>query len=129
MTERDADQKAEMPEHARRAGGGTAERTGGAHQAVTACDEHVGEQRSLTMEEVVCRENMLAAHRRVVGNQGAAGVDGMTVDELMPMLRDRWPAIRDELLSGTYRPAPVRKVEIPVALGCVCWAFRRCSID
>ncbi len=65
------------------------------------------------MEEVVCRENMLAAHRRVVGNQGAAGVDGMTVDELMPMLRDHWLAIRDELLSGTYRPAPVRKVEIP----------------
>ena len=81
------------------------------------------------MEEVVCRENMLAAHRRVVGNQGAAGVDGMTVDELMPMLRDRWLAIRDELLSGTYQPAPVRKVEIPVAPGCVCWAFRRCSID
>jgi len=65
------------------------------------------------MEEVVCRENMLAAHQRVVGNKGAPGVDGMTVDELMPMLRDRWQAIREELLGGTYVPTPVRKVEIP----------------
>jgi RNA-directed DNA polymerase len=65
------------------------------------------------MEEVVCRENMLAAYRRVVGNKGASGVDGMTVDELMPMLRDRWQAIREELLSGTYCPSPVLKVEIP----------------
>ena len=65
------------------------------------------------MEEVVCRENMLAAYQRVVSNQGAAGVDGMTVDELMPMLRERWQAIRDGLLNDTYPPAPVLKVEIP----------------
>jgi len=65
------------------------------------------------MEEVVCRENILAAYQRVVSNKGAAGVDGMTVDELMPMLRDRWQAIRDELLKHTYHPAPVLKVEIP----------------
>jgi len=113
MPEEDADQKAAMPEHARRVGGGTAESRGGAHQAGTACKEHVGDQSSLTMEEVVCRENMLAAYQRVVGNQGAPGVDGMTVGELMPMLRQRWQAIREELLSGGYRPAPVRKVEIP----------------
>jgi RNA-directed DNA polymerase len=65
------------------------------------------------MEEVVCRENMLAAYRRVVSNKGAPGVDGITVDELMPMLRERWQAIRDGLLHNTYRPAPVLKVEIP----------------
>jgi RNA-directed DNA polymerase len=64
------------------------------------------------MEEVVCRKNMLAAYQRVVGNKGAPGVDGMTVDELMPMLGERWQAIRDELLGDTYRPAPVRRVEI-----------------
>jgi hypothetical protein len=113
MTERDADQKAEMPEHARRVGGGTAESRGCVHQADTACEEHVGDQSSLTMEEVVCRENMLAAYQRVVSNKGAAGVDGMTVDELMPMLRERWQVIRDGLLNHTYRPAPVLKVEIP----------------
>jgi len=65
------------------------------------------------MEEVVCRENMLAAYQRVVSNKGAPGADGMTVDELMPMLRERWQAIRDGLLNDTYRPAAVRKVEIP----------------
>jgi RNA-directed DNA polymerase len=113
MPERDADKKAEMPERLPRVGGGTAEGKQDVHQAGTACDEHVGDHKSLTMEEVVCRENMLAAYRRVVGNKGAAGVDGMTVDELMPMLRDRWQAIREELLSGTYCPSPVRKVEIP----------------
>jgi RNA-directed DNA polymerase len=113
MPERDADQKAAMPEHARRVGGGTAESRGAAHQAGTACEEQVGDQSSMTLEEVVCRENMLAAYRRVVGNKGAPGVDGMTVDELRPMLRERWQAIREELLGDTYRPAPVRKVEIP----------------
>ena len=113
MPERGADQKAETLERVRRVGGGTAESTDRAHQSGAACDEHVGEQSWVTMEEVVCRENMLAAYRRVVGNQGAPGVDGMTVDELMPMLRERWQAIRDELLSGTHVPSPVRKVEIP----------------
>ncbi len=65
------------------------------------------------MEEVVCRENMLAAYQRVMSNKGAPGADGMTVDELMPMLRERWQAIRDGLLNDAYRPAPVREVEIP----------------
>jgi len=44
---------------------------------------------------------------------GAPGVDGMTVDELMPWCRAHWARIREELLSGTYRPVPARKVEIP----------------
>jgi len=113
MPERDADQKAAMPEHARRVDGGTVESKGCAHQAGTACNEHVGDQSSLTMEEVVCRENMLAAYHRVVGNKGAPGVDGMTVDALKPVLCERWQGIRDGLLNDTYRPAPVRKVEIP----------------
>ena len=113
MPERDADQKAAMLEHARRVGGGTAESRGGAHQAGPACEEQVGDQGSLTMEEVVCRENMLAAYRRVVGNKGAPGVDGMTVDGLASMLRRRWQAIREELLGDAYCPAPVRKVETP----------------
>ena len=113
MSERDADKKAAMPEHARRVGGGTAESRGGAHQAGTAWEGSVGDQRSLTMEEVVCRENMLAAYDRVVGNKGAPGVDGMTVDELESVIRSRWQVIRDALLGDTYCPSPVLKVEIP----------------
>ena len=65
------------------------------------------------MEEVVCRENMLAAYDRVVGNKGAPGVDGMTVDELESVIRSRWQVIRDALLGDTYCPSPVLKVEIP----------------
>ncbi len=65
------------------------------------------------MEEVLRRENMTAAHARVVQNGGAPGGDGMTVEALMPHCREHWSRLRDELLHGTYRPAPVRKVEIP----------------
>ncbi len=67
----------------------------------------------MLMEEVLRRENLLAAHARVVANSGAPGVDGMTVHELMAYCREHWPRIRKELLSGTYQPRPVRKVEIP----------------
>ena len=65
------------------------------------------------MEEALCRENVLAAHKRVVRNGGAPGVDGMTVDELMPYSREHWTRIREELLGGRYRPQPVLRVEIP----------------
>ncbi len=67
----------------------------------------------MLMEEVVRGENLLAAHARVVANGGAPGVDGMTVDELMAYCREHWPRIREELLSGTYEPRAVRRVEIP----------------
>ncbi len=113
MSESDADQKAEKPERLRMVGGGTAESKQPAHQADTACNEHTEDRIPVTLEKVLCRENMLYAYQRVVSNQGAPGVDGMTVDELMPMLRQRWEAIRKELLDGSYQPASVRKVEIP----------------
>jgi RNA-directed DNA polymerase len=65
------------------------------------------------MEQVVCRENMLAAYQRVVRNKGAAGVDGMTVDQLGDFCKAHWAGVREQLLSGRYRPQPVRQVEIP----------------
>jgi RNA-directed DNA polymerase len=65
------------------------------------------------MEEVCARENLKQAFRRVRGNKGSAGVDGMTVEQLPAYLKAQWPAIRDQLLRGTYRPQPVRRVEIP----------------
>jgi RNA-directed DNA polymerase len=65
------------------------------------------------MEEVLCRENLKGALKRVRSNKGASGVDGMTVDDLTPYLKANWTRIREELLSATYEPAPVRKVEIP----------------
>ncbi len=65
------------------------------------------------MEEVLSRSNMLQAFNRGVSNKGAAGVDGMTVDELWTYCQQHWERHREELLSGTYRPSPRRKVEIP----------------
>jgi RNA-directed DNA polymerase len=65
------------------------------------------------MEEVLRRENLVRAHARVVQNGGASGVDGMTVDELMPYCRLHWARIREELLQATYVPQPVRRVDIP----------------
>jgi RNA-directed DNA polymerase len=65
------------------------------------------------MEEVCERENCKQALKRVKANKGSAGVDGMTVQQLPEFLKQHWPAIREQLLSGTYKPQPVRRVEMP----------------
>jgi RNA-directed DNA polymerase len=64
------------------------------------------------MEEVCERENCKQALARVKANKGKPGVDGMTVHELPGYLKQRWPAIREQLLKGTYEPKPVRRKEI-----------------
>jgi RNA-directed DNA polymerase len=65
------------------------------------------------MEEVCERENLKEALRRVKANKGSPGVDGMTIGGITDHLKQHWPAIREQLLSGTYEPKPVRRVEIP----------------
>jgi RNA-directed DNA polymerase len=65
------------------------------------------------MEEVCEPANLKEALRQVRSNKGSAGVDRMTVDQLGDYLKQHWPAIRDQLLNGTYEPKPVRRVEIP----------------
>jgi RNA-directed DNA polymerase len=70
----------------------------------------IGEQ---LMEEVCGRENCKQALARVKANKGSAGIDGMTVEELPEHLKQHWPEIREQLLSGIYRPQPVKRVEIP----------------
>ena len=69
------------------------------------------------MEAAVERSNMLCAYERVVKNQGAPGVDGLTVAEFKPWLQAHWPSVRQALLAGEYMPAAVRKVEIPKPQG------------
>jgi len=69
------------------------------------------------MERVLERGNLLRALRQVRRNRGAPGLDGMTVDDLEAHLKRNWPAIRLSLLEGTYKPKPVRRVEIPKAGG------------
>jgi group II intron reverse transcriptase/maturase len=69
------------------------------------------------MEAAVERSNMLCAYERVVKNEGAPGVDGLTVSEFKPWLQAHWPSVRQALLTGEYMPAAVRKVEIPKPQG------------
>jgi RNA-directed DNA polymerase len=68
---------------------------------------------SQIMEDVCERANLKEALRQVRGNKGSAGVDRMAVDQLGDYLKQHWPAIREQLLNGTYEPKPVRRVEIP----------------
>lgn len=66
---------------------------------------------------VFSRENLFTALERVRRNGGAPGVDGMTVEELPDHLQTHWPSIREKLEAGTFRPSPVKRVEIPKAGG------------
>jgi RNA-directed DNA polymerase len=65
------------------------------------------------IEEVCERGNCKQALARVKANKGSPGVDGMTVHDLPEHLKQHWPTIREQLLNGTYRPQPVKRVEIP----------------
>lgn len=65
------------------------------------------------MELMIGRDNVLVALQRVERNKGSPGIDGMAVESLRPYLRENWREIREQLLAGTYRPTPVREVEIP----------------
>src|SRR5713226_808741 len=70
-----------------------------------------------SMEAIVERDNLRKALAQVKRNKGASGVDGMTVDDLGPYLKEHWLTIRAQLLDGSYRPQPVRRVDIPKASG------------
>ncbi len=70
-----------------------------------------------SMEAIVERDNLRKALAQVKRNKGAPGIDGMTVEELGPYLKEHWLTIRVQLLAGTYKPQPVRRVEIPKASG------------
>src|SRR5438876_3668405 len=70
-----------------------------------------------SMEAVVERDNLKKALAQVKRNKGAAGIDGMSVGELPAYLKEHWLTIRAQLLDGTYKPQPVRRVEIPKASG------------
>jgi len=65
------------------------------------------------LNAALARENLQRAWKRVRANKGAAGVDGLDIDQTAAHLRTVWPLIRDQLLAGTYRPMPVRRVTIP----------------
>ncbi len=113
MPERDADTKVGTPSRTQQACRRTAGETSTVRQTGPACDDSGGDTALTLIEQLVRRENLVAAHARVVRNGGAPGVDGLTVEDLMPYCRQHWARIREQLLSGTYVPQPVRRVEIP----------------
>src|SRR5690606_34587492 len=69
------------------------------------------------LEEILHIRNVKHAVDRVISNGGVSGVDGMQIDNLRDYLNTHWQSLRSDILSGTYRPQAVRKVEIPNASG------------
>jgi len=99
-----------------RVAGGTGEGKGRS-VAVSTKEEAMQLDTSRLLDSVLESENLSEAYRRVLKNQGSPGVDGMTVEELGPYLKDHWLGIREQMLSSRYMPQAVRGVEIPKASG------------
>lgn len=81
------------------------------------CAEPRSTRQTSLMVHVLERDNLVRALKQVKRNKGAPGIDGIRVDQLPDYLKQHWPVIRQRLLDGTYRPTPVRRVEIPKADG------------
>jgi len=114
MTRANAEAGAEKPRAVPEGRGQKSREYGsGASGATAIADNSWTEAGTRLMDDVVSRDNMMAAYNRVVSNKGAPGIDRMTVDELKGYLTEHWPRIREELLNETYRPQAVLKVEIP----------------
>ena len=84
----------------------------GTESSTANCETESPAGREQLMEEVCERENLKQALRGVKANKGSAGIDGMKVAELPGYLKQQWPAIREQLLRGSYQPQPVKRVEI-----------------
>ncbi|MCA1733792.1 MAG: group II intron reverse transcriptase/maturase [Acidobacteria bacterium] len=90
-----------------------AEEAEGTRASVAAGEAESPRRSTQLMEEIARRSNIRRALERVLRNRGAAGVDGMRADQLRDHLNRHWPQIQKALLEGTYRPLPVRRVNIP----------------
>jgi RNA-directed DNA polymerase len=113
MSEAGPDKKAGRAEQPVAATVGNTSRQGIEGQTRTAYNENAGDGTSRLMEEVLRHENLAQAYKRVRRNKGAPGVDGMTVDALEFYIRENWPQIQEQLMNGTYKPQPVKRIEIP----------------
>ena len=94
-------------------GNGEAGPEPGRGEAHSASQRDEGSGREDLLAQVLSRENMVLAWKRVEANKGSAGVDGLTIEQTAEVLKTQWPKIREELESGQYRPQAVRRVEIP----------------
>ncbi len=105
--------RTERSERPRETVAGSRRCPGSARQTGTVTEEPSAPQPSSLLEEVLRKENLKRALKRVRANKGGPGVDGMTVDDLRVHLREHWTSIRQQLLSQTYEPQAVRVVKIP----------------
>jgi len=69
------------------------------------------------LEEILAIRNVQKAFKQVAANKGAGGIDGMQTDELRDYLNTNWQTLRGDILDGSYKPQPVRRVEIPKPAG------------
>lgn len=90
---------------------GAVEQWGGRPRAYTSITQH--DEQVITLESILDRDNLNAAYLQVCRNKGAAGVDGMEVQDLLPHLKEHGQELVKSLREGTYRPLPVRRVLIP----------------
>ena len=109
-------QKSGKPERAER-GQGEALPGIGRDEAGLAQHDPEGLGRTDLLTQVVARANMVKAWKRVKANRGSAGADGLTIEATIEYLKTEWPRIREELQTGTYRPQPLRRVQIPKSGG------------
>ena len=74
----------------------------------------IGEQDGADLlERILSRDNLNRAYKRVRANKGAPGIDGMTIEDALPWLREHWEELLDSIRQGKYKPQPVRRKEIP----------------
>jgi len=92
---------------------GEAESSSGRDEARSVRHDRDDSGRAYLLAQALTRENLVIAWKRVKANRGSAGVDGLSIRETVEYLKTHWPRIRAELLSGCYRPQPVRRVQIP----------------
>jgi group II intron reverse transcriptase/maturase len=81
------------------------------------------------MPDVLKGENLLLALKRVRSNKGCPGIDGMTVEEMTSHLKGHWPSIKEQILSGSYEPGPVKVIYIPKKNGSKRMLGIPCVID
>ena len=85
-----------------------------AHQRIAENNDIITDfQTDKLMEKILSNDNLNQAYKKVKSNKGAGGVDGMSVDELLPFFRDNGTQLKQQLMEGKYKPSPVRRVEIP----------------
>jgi len=116
VTDKESKYSQPLKEGSLRKDSSESERYAGVYDSLKITENNItnaDKSRERLLEQILDKDNLNTAFRRVKSNKGAHGVDGMEVDELLQYLRDNGDQLRQSILDGKYRPNPVRRVEIP----------------